>query len=116
MRVNAVSTFNSYGSFKSKSKEERIEEHQRKLEKMDYIDKQKPIQNLNELSTLALTGALFAIVASMDFSKKLRAPEIIGLGCMALAFLLDIVAGVKRYQLSKQYDREKRNATLSADQ
>ena len=55
---------------------------------------------------ISLLLALSLGTQSMDLSKKLSRPQKIGVGSLLLSVGCLITSAIKKYQLSKEYERE----------
>lgn len=106
-----VSIFNSINSslqqknsFKGDSREEKREEYRKYLEKYNYIDSKT--RDLFYLSNLLLFASLGLNINNIDFSKKLKTSEKLGIGTLVACGITIIANCIKRYKLSKEYDKE----------
>ena len=101
--VNFINPSQTKIKFKNKPKNKR-EEY---IEKYNYINAKT--ENLSDLSTSFLILALFCNVHNINFKKKLNTAEKIGIGALIASGITITANCIKRYKLSKEYDKEIKN-------
>lgn len=79
--------------------------YQRQMEKYDYLRTQT--QGLEALETLSLFTAILLGEQNADLSKKLPRAQKIGIAALLLSFGCFVISSIKKFKLSKKYDKEK---------
>lgn len=104
LKVKLANSIDRNNCFYFSSNQLQKNKYQKQIEKYNYISSQT--QGVESLGTVSLFTALLLGAQNADLSKKLPRAQKIGIAALLLSFGSLIVSSIKKYKLSKEYDKE----------